>query len=634
MKKRLAILLLLALLFTTALPALAATGQTPSDLTFTEMDEQIEALMNEHVGTTTPGAAIVVVHEGEIIFSRGYGWADIENQIPIDPATTVFQYASISKTFTWVAVMQLVEQGLLDLDADITTYLPESFVFEMSFTMRDLMNHSAGFADILVGLGFSDERLLTLEEALLVSQPNQIFTPGTVMAYSNWGAALAGFVVAEISGDDFAVFERENIHHPANMHKTMNLPDWFGNDSFLSNRAEGYIADGEGGFAEPEQAEVALYPTGGLNGTAEDLAAFIKALTPPAGESGPLFENAESLQTLFSPSAIDPVNRPGTYHGFFPYRGDLPGFGHGGGWPGFSTDFTVVPEARFGFVIFTNVGGEMELIPAARELLLGSSLQTTPTAGNNLPRSQAVEGRFISTRRYDGNFIEFINYVGLAGVLMPHISAIDENTITVSFGPLGSAIYVQTAPYVYHIYDYDDDSLLAIFFSELRFRMEDDVPMMIITDGGDFTSLPTGRTMPLLITNLFIAVLSAAFFLITPIVLFVIFLIQRKRQKKRTHFDRFSTGFLISGTLFVLNFLVLFLLFGINPFRTVAEVAPYIWINYILAGLAILLFVGSLWSWPRAGKEKTSRKMLFVVTTIFIGLLIFVLHNWHFFVLF
>jgi len=102
MRKRLAILLLLVLLLTALPPAFAVTGQTPSGLSFAEMEQEIDALMAEHAGTTTPGAAVVVVQDGEIIFSRGYGWADMENQIPVDPALTVFEYGSINKTLIWV----------------------------------------------------------------------------------------------------------------------------------------------------------------------------------------------------------------------------------------------------------------------------------------------------------------------------------------------------------------------------------------------------------------------------------------------------------------------------------------------------------------------------------------------------
>ena len=594
------------------------------------MEEQIENLMSEHIGVTLPGAAIVVVYEGEMIFSRGYGWADIENQIPIDPATTVFEHASISKIFTYTAAMQLVEQGLLDLNEDITTYLPDSFVFEQVITMRDLMNHTPGFTEALLMPSFDGEQLPTLEDVLLEMQPNQIFIPGTVSAYSNWGSALAGFVVAEISGQDFAVFERENILQPAGMQNTLNLPDWVGNDSFLENRVQGYNSDGEGGFSEATPAYALPYPSGALNGTAEDLALFMKALTPPVGESGPLFASAETLQTLLSPSSLDPINRPATHHGFLTYGGVFPGVGHGGNLPGSSTTFAFVPELRFGYVLLTNVSGEMDLMPAMNDLLLGNA--QVPAIGTGLPSAEMVEGRFISARRFEGDFLEFLSYLPMIGGIA-QVSALDENRIMFSFGMLGSAVYVQTESYVFHIYDGTEAPMLQTFLPELRFRMEEGRHVQIHSPPMDFTTLPVGRTMPFLIGSLVSVMLSVVFFLIAPMVLFILFLIRRKKQRERTRFDLFSTGFLLSGTLLVFNTLALFILFGINPARSVAEVAPFIWINWGLAGLVVLLFAGSLWQRNTIGEGRKKRKVLFVVTTVMAVLFISQLWNWNFFVM-
>ena len=616
MRKLLTLLLLLALFLTAFPQTVAASGQAPSGLPLSELESRIDALVAEHLGTSIPGAAIVVVHEGEIIFSRGYSYANIERGIQVDPASTVFEYASISKLFTWVAVMQLVEQGLLDINTDIHTYLPASLVFEMPFTMRDLMNHMAGFADVFFGYSFDGVNLPTLEEVLLATQPVQIFTPGTVSAYSNWGTALAGMVVAEIAGQDFAAYERENILLPTNMQHTLNLPDWFGNDNFLANHAQGYFVR-DGVFLESMSAYTLDYPSGALRGTAEDLALFIKALTPPAGESGSLFEHAETLQTLFSSSSLDPINQPTTHHGFFTYSGVLPSFGHGGNLPGFSTDLVIVPEQRFGFAVLTNTSLEMNLIPLLGELLLGTP--QTPQISSSLPCTHAVEGRFISARRFGGgNITEIVNFM----TPLMQISALDENTIQLSYWAVGAATYIQVEPFVFHIYDSSGSPLLGQRLPELRFRMEDGVPVQIIAaSGGDFTSLPAGRTMPFLIISLISASISIVFFLVMPIILFILFIVRRKKQIERTQFDRFSVGFLLSGSLLVLNNLV-FLLFGMPV---------HVWINYMLAVIVILLFAGSLWSW-HTGKIRIKQRVLFAITTVFTILFSFILHSWGFFV--
>jgi CubicO group peptidase (beta-lactamase class C family) len=637
MRKLLSILSLLTLLFTLVTPAFAFEGEvTPSGLSLTEMEEQIEAFMSEYIGTSIPGAAIAVVHEGEIIFSRGYGYADVENQIPVDPAVTVFEYGSITKTFVWVAVMQLVERGLLDLDADVHTYLPDSFIFEKPFTMRDLLNHSAGFEDFLIGMFLDTQTVknpVSLEETLLALQPRQIFTPGMLSAYSNYGTALAAFVVESVSRQEYTAFERENILFPLNMQNTLNQPDWFENDAFLANKAKGYNADGEGGFHEGMWTYIPAYPAGAINGTAEDLAAFLIALMPPSGEQSPLFAYIDTLEALFTPSSSDPINYPGTHHGFLYYPGILPALGHSGGTATFRTDFALVPESRFGFVLLTNNSWlDFNFLPAIHELLLGNP--QTPTAGSSLPSAETVEGQFFAARRY-GKFTEFFTYVGLANVSMIQVSALDENRIELSAGVLGSAVYVQTEPYVYHIYDSSDGLLIASWIPQMRFALEDGLPVRIhVGNGSDFTSLPAGRTMPFLIASLVMVALSGAFLVITPTVLLVLIFIRRKNPKKRTRFDLFSIGLLLSGTLFVFNNSLLFARFGINPFFEASVVVPQIWLNYVLTALMMLFFIGSLWSWRTAGETRKKSKVLFVLSAVFTIMFVVVLHNWQFFVLF
>ncbi|MCL1882490.1 MAG: beta-lactamase family protein [Defluviitaleaceae bacterium] len=623
--KILAIILILIMPSLVVYGAQSNMGHTPSGVPFYELEARVDALMSEHINISTPGAAIVVVQDGEIIFSRGYGFADIENRIPIDPARTVFEVGSINKPFIWVSVMQLVERNLLDLDKDVRGYLPDSFQFEKPFTMRDLLNHKAGFADFLLALFVDEERLEnfgTLEEILLDTQPPQIFAPGMVSAYSNWGSALAAFIVQYISEQSYADYELENILLPLGMQNTLSQPYWLGNYEFLSNKAMGYTSNGQGVFREGAGAYIPLYPSGSMKGTAEDLAAFIIGLTPRTGESGPLFSDADTLETLFSSSSLDPVNFPGTHHGFFNYSGVLPAFGHGGGTASFSADFAIVPDARFGFAILTNSVGHMDFMPTVRELLIGGN-QEVPIAGSGLPNASEVEGRFLTARRYYGNFLEFVSYTGLAGLSMVQVSAVDDNKIELSIGMIGTAVYVQTEPYVFRFYESHDSPLFASNLPELRFRLENGVPVQIhLGGGGDFTHFPEGRTLPFLIASLVILVLCAAFFIIIPIVLLILFFIRRRRGMS---FDRFNIAFLLSGTMLLLNNLALFGRFGLNPFRAVNEVAFHIWFNCALVGIAVILCcIVAL---------RLRSKIFFCTTFAFLALLVFILHNWNFFVL-
>ena len=244
--------LFILIFFTHLFPAVfAVEPATPTGIPLSEIGNRIDELVAKYMHEGAPGLAVAVVKDGEIVFSRGYGFADVEKQISIDPATTVFEYGSISKMFVYISVMQLVEQGLLNLDADIHTYLPEDFQFEKTFTIRHLLNHSAGFGEFFFN-AFRDaekvENETTLLEGLLNAQPSQIFEPGAASSYSNFGNALLAYVVSRISGQEYSVFERQNILDPLGMFNTKNQPDWFKNRQFLQAKAKGYQHDGNCGF--------------------------------------------------------------------------------------------------------------------------------------------------------------------------------------------------------------------------------------------------------------------------------------------------------------------------------------------------------------------------------------------------
>ncbi|HKX55730.1 MAG TPA: serine hydrolase domain-containing protein, partial [Xanthomonadales bacterium] len=141
----------------------------------------------------SPSGVVMVMKDGQVVFAKGYGYIDVEQRIPVDPVTSLFRPGSISKLFTWVSVMQLVEQGKLDLDADVNQYL-ETFKIEDTFpgqpiTLRHIMTHTPGFED--GGLGYlitnDESRIMPLAESLAKYQPDRINPPGTHTSYSNYG---------------------------------------------------------------------------------------------------------------------------------------------------------------------------------------------------------------------------------------------------------------------------------------------------------------------------------------------------------------------------------------------------------------------------------------------------------------
>lgn len=211
----------------TNVPTMPSQGQGVTDPAELEafLDELLERQMEEH---HIAGAAVSVVKDGELFFAKGYGYADIENGFPVDPEQTIFRIGSVTKLFTWTAVMQLVEQGKLDLDADINTYLdfhiPDTY--PAPITLKHLLTHTSGFEDLFFEVLASDaDKMAPAREWLVSHMPARVRPPGDVAAYSNYGTSLAGYIVARVSGRPYEQYIQEQILNPLGMvHSTAQSP--------------------------------------------------------------------------------------------------------------------------------------------------------------------------------------------------------------------------------------------------------------------------------------------------------------------------------------------------------------------------------------------------------------------------
>src|ERR1700744_2802268 len=188
------------------------------------------------------GATFAVVKDGQIIFTQGYGYADLKTKSPVIPDQTMFRVGSVSKLFTWTAVMQLVEQGKINLDADVKIYIhfkiPEKF--GKPITMRNLMTHTAGFEETVSELFLQKaNQQFPIGDYLKKHQPKRIFAPGAVVAYSNYGATLAGCIVQRVSGEEFNAYVADHILKPLGMnHSTFQqLPP----PDLMKDVATGYM---------------------------------------------------------------------------------------------------------------------------------------------------------------------------------------------------------------------------------------------------------------------------------------------------------------------------------------------------------------------------------------------------------
>ena len=246
----LAILAMLAVLAVISLLAVRAAAEpVPPPSGDLEDAPTLERFFDDNVAremgaNDIPGATISVVKDGKLLFAKGYGSGDIASSRPVVASETLFRIGSVTKLFTWTAVMQLVEAGQLDLNADVNTYLESPKIpdtYPQPITMAHLMTHTAGFEERQLGLSVIDkERARPLATVLAADMPDRIYPPGEVTAYSNYGAALAGYIVEQISSEPFDEYVQRHILEPLAMrHSTarQELPDSLSKISHLVIRA-------------------------------------------------------------------------------------------------------------------------------------------------------------------------------------------------------------------------------------------------------------------------------------------------------------------------------------------------------------------------------------------------------------
>lgn len=597
--------------------------ETPSGIPLSEVEDYVDGYVSDYIGKTAAGASIVITKNNEIVLSKGYGFADVENQVKIDSGTSIFEWGSISKLFVWVSVMQLVEQGKIKLDEDIKNYLPNGFLKHLQYddpiTMLDLMNHTAGFEERIFDLGYANaNQLKPLDVGLQIAEPNQIYRPGEVVAYSNYSTSLAAYIVQLITGQDFNKYVEEHIFQRLGFSDSTAYLSSESNKQLIKNKVNGYELVDIGKFERSTEYYMSMYPSGAINGTAEDLAKFSDALMPQSHNKNALFENEDTLKKLLSQSYSANEHAPGIAHGFWEYDGMYKGFTHGGNTNSFSSNFHIVPEENFSVIILTNQASEVDISYGLVKELVGEKEQhnvSTPP----LPNSKSLEGKYISARKMESGFLNLYNY------LLPlTVQSINENEIEVSLAG-ATAVYTQTYPDVYKM---KNGHPLFIPTSVLYFSNDDGDIKQIHTSISDY--LPTDKSSYWLSMNAILAVYCFLFFILSPFVLIISNILSRKRKKQSLKTKKWIYLLHFAGTAFVFNVSLLIIRMLRNIDRAYTEVLPHIVTNYILTFISIISIVFFL---INIKKDKTTKFQfyLYLLTIISIVLLISLLLIWQFY---
>ncbi|HEV2532758.1 MAG TPA: serine hydrolase domain-containing protein [Phenylobacterium sp.] len=367
------------------------------------------------------GVIVVVVKDGQPLFERGYGLADVAAGRPVDPDKTLFRPGSISKLFTWTAVMQLVEAGKIDLDADINRYLDLKVppYDGKPITMRQLMTHSAGFADASKDLFPPDiKHLKTMRQMGEVAMPARIFAPGTTPAYSNYGASLAGYIVQRVSGERFEDYIARHIFAPLGMtHSTFEQPLPKG---WSADMAKGYrTASGHPGPYELVQ----MPPAGALATTGSDLGRFMIAHLQDGEFQGQHILGAATAQYMHGLQFQPVPGLPGMALGFYqePANGHRV-IGHAGDTGLFHSDLHLFLDDHVGLYISLNsagTGGAGALGTGLRTSVFKGFTNryfpapkaTPPTWANAKADGRVLAGYYMDTGRSEASWVRIRSFL-------------------------------------------------------------------------------------------------------------------------------------------------------------------------------------------------------------------------------
>jgi CubicO group peptidase (beta-lactamase class C family) len=441
-----------------ATPVAAGPSTQPAASTLSAAD--VEAWLDGyfpyalHTGDIA-GAVVAVVKNGEVLFERGYGYADYDKRKPVDPKLTLFRWGSVSKLFTWTAVMQLVEQGKLDLDADVNQYLDFKIPPREGkpVTLRNIMTHTGGFEERLKGLiGVEENGVVPLDQFVKQWVPARIFPPGETPAYSNTATAIAGYIVQRVSGVPFDDYIEKNLFEPLQMQNStfrQPLPD-----RFKPNMSNGYRV----ASMPPHGFEiVGPAPAGSLSASGDDMTHFMIAHLQKGryGSSQILKEETAEKMHTTALTLLPRVNR--MLLGFYEdnYNGHRV-IAHGGDTQWFHSDLHLFIDDGVGLLVSMNSVGKEGAAQSVRSELFHQFADRyfpAPAPDGKVDAKTAAEharmiaGRYSVSRRAETNFVSLL--------YLAQQTKVEDNgdgTISVSSETSPSGVplkWIEIAPFVW-----------------------------------------------------------------------------------------------------------------------------------------------------------------------------------------
>jgi CubicO group peptidase (beta-lactamase class C family) len=401
-----------------------------------DLNAWLDGFMKQALATgDIAGAVVVVVKDGQVLVQRGFGVSDVAAGVPVDPAATLFRVGSVSKLFTWTAVMQQVESGKLNLDADVNGYLDFTIPPREGrpITLRNLMTHTGGFEERVKNIiAPSPKDLRPFGDYLKAWVPARIFAPGEVPAYSNYGAALAGYIVERVSGEPFNSYIDRHIFQPLGMASAtfdQPLPQ-----SLAARLSQSYFV--ASGPAHPFEL-ISAWPAGSLSVTGADMAKFMIAHLDNGRFGSVRILGEQTARQMHAPAFAATPPLPGMALGF--YHEDRNGheiIGHGGDTQTFHSDLHLFLNEGTGLFLSFNSLGVNGAAHVARTLLFqefadryfGAGASARPaTLASAKSDAAVVAGTYVASRRNDTSFLRLLYLIGEA-----QVASDDNGVLTVS----------------------------------------------------------------------------------------------------------------------------------------------------------------------------------------------------------
>jgi CubicO group peptidase (beta-lactamase class C family) len=452
------------------------------ELTATDVEAFLDGMMPAQLERENiAGAVIAVVKDGKLLFAKGYGYADMEKRQPVTADATLFRPGSISKLFTWTSVMQLVEQGKLDLDKDVNGYIDFQIppAYGKPITLRDIMTHTSGLEETARDLFVVDAQHLTpLDQYLKQHLPQRIFPPFEVPAYSNYATTLAGYIVQRVSGKPFEQYVVENIFSPLEMKRTTFVQPLPAELEPLMSKGYRKASD----KAKPFEF-VEAFPAGSVSTTARDMANFMIAHLQDGKFGNQLILRPETAKLMHARTFGSDDRLNGMALGFYEEsRNGQRIIGHGGDTELFHSDLHLILGQNVGLFVSYNSAGRGEV--SARGILFDKFLDRyfphqAPAPGkieNAKADAAAIAGLYKSSRRFESSFLSLLTLLGQAKVIPNADGTISIDPLKGSNGELRKFEEVQ--PFAYReVHGQDEVAFKKDSAGNWQFQVE--IPVFI-----------------------------------------------------------------------------------------------------------------------------------------------------------